>query len=62
MIFSRVCLTPKYLQIKNISVRNEMTVSVDVKGCIFFKNRHFIIKERFNKMIYGINTTIKCGT
>ena len=32
------------------------------KGSIFLKNRHFIIQERFNKLIYGINTTIKCGT
>ena len=26
------------------------------------KNRHFIIRERFNKLIYDINTIIKCGT
>ena len=32
------------------------------KGSIFLKNRHFIIQERFNKLIYGINTIIKCGT
>ena len=32
------------------------------KGSIFLRNRHFIIQERFNKLIYGINTTIKCGT
>ena len=29
---------------------------------IFLKNRHFIIQKRFNKLIYGINTIIKCGT
>ena len=31
-------------------------------GTIFFKNRQFIIQERFNKLIYGTDTTIKCGT
>ena len=30
-------------------------------GSIFIKNRHFIIQERFDKLIYGINTIIKCG-
>ena len=28
------------------------------KGSMFFKNRHLIIQERFNKLIYGINTLI----
>ena len=32
------------------------------KGSIFLKNRHFIIQGGFNKLIYGINTIIKCGT
>ena len=32
------------------------------KGAILLKNRHFIIQERFNKLIYGIYTIIKCGT
>ena len=32
-----------------------------LKGSIFLKNRHFIIQELFNKLIYGINTIIKCG-
>ena len=32
------------------------------KGCIFLKNRHFVIQERFEKLTYGINTIIKCGT
>ena len=27
-----------------------------------FKNRHFINQDRINKLIYGINTIIKCGT
>ena len=31
-----------------------------LKGSIFLKNRHFIIQERFHKLIYG-NTIIKCG-
>ena len=41
------------------------TIPIDVelfKGSIFLKNRHFIIQERFNKLIYGMNTIIKCGT
>ena len=33
-----------------------------VKVSIFLKNRHFIIQERFTKLIYDINTIIKCGT
>ena len=33
-----------------------------LKGSTFLKNRHFINQERFNKLIYGINTIIKCGT
>ena len=33
-----------------------------VKGSIFLKNRHFIIQERFNKLICGINTIIKFGS
>ena len=33
-----------------------------LKGSIFLKNGQFIIQERFNKLIYGINTIIKCGT
>ena len=31
-----------------------------LKGSIFLKNRYFIIQERFNKLIYIINTIIKC--
>ena len=32
-----------------------------VKGPIFVKKRHFLIQERFIKLIYSINTIIKCG-
>ena len=32
------------------------------EGSIFPQNRHFFFQERFNKLIYGINTIIKCGT
>ena len=46
-----------------------LTKIVLLKGSIFLKNRHFIIKtkkkkKRFtgNKLIHGINTIIKCGT
>ena len=31
------------------------------KGPIFLKNRHFIIRERFTKLIYGIITIKTCG-
>ena len=33
---------------------------IQIKGTIFLKKRHFIIQERFTKLIYGINTIIKC--
>ena len=33
-----------------------------IKGSIFLKIRHFIIQERFNKLLYGINTIINFGT
>ena len=29
---------------------------------MFLKHRNFIIQERFNKLIHGINTIIKCST
>ena len=45
----RICGKEKYQIIFNI------------KGSIFLKNRHFIIQERFHKLVYGINTIIKCG-
>ena len=32
------------------------------KGSIFLKIRHFIVQEIFNKLIYCINTIIKCDT
>ena len=32
------------------------------KGSMFLKNAFFIIQERFNKLIYGIFTILKCGT
>ena len=30
------------------------------KGSIFLKNRHFLIQEMFDELIYAINTVIKC--
>ena len=39
---------------------NSWVLNWSLKGSIFLKNRHFI-QERFNKLIYGINTIIKCG-
>ena len=35
---------------------------VEIKSSILLKNRHFIIQERFNELIYGINTIIKYST
>ena len=35
---------------------------IHIKGSIFLQNRHFIIQGRFNKLIYGIDTIIQCGT
>ena len=32
------------------------------EGSIFLKNGQFSIQERFNKLIYGINAIIRCGT
>ena len=32
------------------------------ESSIFLKNIIFIFHERFNKLIYDINTIIKCGT
>ena len=39
-----------------------MYTPVNSRFTIPKKNRHFIIQERFNKLIYGVNTVIKCGT
>ena len=33
-----------------------------LKAPYSLKNRHFIIQEGFNEVIYGINTIIKCDT
>ena len=33
-----------------------------LKGFISLKKLHFIVQERFNKLVHGINTIIKCGT
>ena len=32
-----------------------------LKGSIILKNRHFITQERFDKLIYGINTIMIYG-
>ena len=32
-----------------------------LKGSIFLKSRHFFIQGRFNKLIFSIDTIIKCG-
>ena len=32
-----------------------------LKGSIFLKNRHFLSKKGLIKLIYSINTIIKCG-
>ena len=37
----------------NLGCCSKLTMLL-VKGSIFLKNRHFIIQERFNRLIYGI--------
>ena len=37
-------------------------ISIADEGYLLLKNRHFIIQERFNKLIYDINTIMKGGT
>ena len=39
--------------------KGTIKVMVQFKGSIFLKSRDYIIQERFNKLIYGINTIIK---
>ena len=34
---------------------------VKINGFISIKNRHLLIQERLNKLIYSINKIIKCG-
>ena len=46
---------------KNIMNLSSAGFADSTASSIFFKNRHFIIQERFNKLIYGIDTIIKCG-
>ena len=46
-------------QINVDSIASLESVSVHLKDPIFLKNRHFL---SFNKLIYGINAIIKCGT
>ena len=43
-------------------IRQKEIVHHWFKGSIFHGNRHFIIQERFNKLLYGINIIMKCGT
>ena len=62
---------PKYKRMLSIAcelVTNTAILIIDVsvlylalEGSIYLKNRHFFIQERFNKLIYGINTIIKYG-
>ena len=51
---------------KNINVfENTLATTVNefvIKGSIFLKIDGFFIQERFDKLIYGINTTLKCGS
>ena len=48
--------------LKDLSYIAIVSLTNTVKGSIFLKNRHFFFsQERFNKLIYGIDTIIKCG-
>ena len=56
-------LIKRFQCIMSVCLCVEGEVDTAVKGSIFLKNRHiFIIQEMFDKLIYGINTVIKCGT
>ena len=45
------------------AVENYLVIIIKYcEGSIILKNRHFIIQERFNKLIYDINAIIKCGS
>ena len=46
-----------YFRLKNL-----FNTEFSINRSIFPQNRDFIIQERFNKLIYGINTIIKCDT
>ena len=35
--------------------------ALSLRCSIFLKNRHVLIQESFNKLIYSINTIITCG-
>ena len=43
------------------SVPSDLHLHCLLKGSTFLKNRHFIIQGKFNKLIYSINTIIKCS-
>ena len=49
-------LTVRYINTEEMQDGNRL------KASMFLKNKHFIIREMFNKLIYDINTTIKWGT
>ena len=59
---SRWCFTNKVKDPRRTELMFVIWSCIRIKGSIFLKNRHFIIQERFNKLIYGINTIIQCGT
>ena len=54
------CLDTQHLF--RYSKRLTLQYFIKIKGSISLKNRHFIVQERFNKLIHGINTIIKCDT
>ena len=43
------------------SKKKKQKKTLNICCIVFLKNRHFIIQETFSKLIYGINTIIKCG-
>ena len=64
-LFRPVCpnILGRYSTLQNINTTvNVYMFFISFKGSIFLKNRNFIIQERFNKLIYGINAIIKCDT
>ena len=59
-ISSFTCATNMVVVLLTIS-NHSCIFTTYIKGSIFPKNSHFIIQERVNGLVYGINTVIKCG-
>ena len=43
------------------SISDSLHLEYLIKGSIFLKNRHFIIQDGLNELVFGISAIIKCG-